>query len=195
MKAYSYVVDICKEKFPFSIGDEIGYGAQGQVFNIEGTNKVIKFSYSFFYQDIDHDYVDANEVINFIIRERPSYCVGIFETGKLRSGVRVVQNGTQNYTIYYTIQEKLVNLSDDEKKVFKTICQLLNDELELKRDIGDVLTELSAWFSFDKEKVLNFYNDIVKMPIHHNDLHRRNFMKDALGNYKLIDFDLARLVK
>lgn len=195
MKAYSYVADICKEKFSFIIGKEIGYGAQGQVFDIEGTNKVIKFSYSFFFQDVDYDYLHASEVINFIIQERPNYCVGIFETGKLRSGVRAVENGTQNYTIYYTIQEKLANLSDDEKKVFKTICQLLNDELELKRDIKDILTELSEWFSFDKEKILNFYNDIVGMPILHNDLHRRNFMKDECGNYKLIDFDLARLVK
>lgn len=198
MKAYSLVEDICKQKFDFRIGKEIGYGAQGQVFDIEEhPDQVIKIATLYDidpYSDLDQVFDKLQLVYKFLIDNRFDNVVKVYRFGRLRTDSRPTVSTPQDYIIYYSIQEKLQPLSDDEKKLFKTICQAINGELELERTIEEIVVELGAWLKFDSEKVIKFYNALGSLPIENNDFHRRNILKDAEGNFKLIDFDLAKLV-
>lgn len=198
MNAYSFVEGICKEKFDFKIGKEIGWGAQGQVFEIEDQPKrVIKISILYDvdpYLDLDIVFDKIQKVYKYVCSHQASNLGKIYEFGRLRTGSRNTVNGLQDYIVYYSIQEKMESLSDDEKKVFKTICQALNDELELERTIEDIVKELGAWLKFDSEKIMKFYYSLGDLPFDHNDLRCQNILKDVNGNFRLIDFDLAEFV-
>lgn len=198
MKAYSFVEDICKERFDFKIGKEIGYGAQGQVFEIEECpTRVIKISILYDvdpHLDLDIVFEKIQAVYEYVCSHQENNLGKIYEFGRLRTGSRPTANGPQDYIVYYSIQEKLASLSDDEKKVFKTICQALNDELELERTVEDIVKELSKWLKFDSEKTIKFYYSLGDLPFEHNDLRRQNILKDVNGNFRLIDFDLAEFV-
>ena len=194
MKAFSYVRDIIS--FPFTIGPEIGYGAQGQVFEIvEDPTRVIKFSILYdvkFGSSLEFIFNKIKTIYNFIKNNPHDNVVRIFEFGELLSSSRVTVDGDQKFIVYYSIQEKLQTLSIDEKKVFKTVCDYHNGDLDCERALKQLLLEQAEWLDFDCEKVLSFYDSIHKYPIDNCDFRRRNIMKDTLS-FKLIDFDLSEI--
>src|SRR5271165_5683341 len=104
MKAFSYVKDIVN--FPFSIGDELGFGAQGQVFSIkEYSDKIIKFSIVYDVDpvlEIEKVYNNIYNVYNFVIENNISGIVKIFEFNKLLENTRSTVCGLQKYIVYYS---------------------------------------------------------------------------------------------
>lgn len=90
---------------------------------------------------------------------------------------------------YAVVMEKLVPLSEDENKVFKSIVMEYNGGIALGAAMKH-LEELHEWLDFDKEKVVGFYREVNALPMVHRDFHRRNIMKDGSGNFKMVDFEL-----
>lgn len=202
MKFAELIEPKLKDKFTFCLGQELGYGAQGNVFAInDHPDRVIKlsFMYDIHDQTIDSKFESVSKVYNYILDTKPSGLVRIYDFGHLTDGTREVfssikeQKKFQKIIIYYSIQEKLQQLSEDEKKVFKTICQLWRSELELKRPLEEVIAEQAVFLEFNQIKVNKFVKQVTNSPVDNRDMHRRNIMKDHDGNFKMIDFDLAQL--
>lgn len=180
-----------------SVGKLLDRGAQGKVFEIiNQPDRIIKLSILYDVdpnQNLNNVFNRIERVYNFVIKHRPSNVVSIHDFGRLIEGKRETVYGPQRYIVYYSIQEKLLPLAEEEKKVFKTICQSVNNELNLTRPLEDILNELSCWFEFNKLKINAFMKQLSECKINNNDFHRRNIMKDASGNFKVIDMDLATL--
>lgn len=196
MNKESFARSIVKEKFNLDVQEEIGIGAQGTVFSIKNTSNVIKISALYDwnkYKNFENEYENISQVYNFIINNKPINVVSIFEFNKIHDGLRKTYNGEQRYIIYFSIQERLNNLTEDEKKVFKTVCQSVNNELDSSHSIEAILKDLSSWYDFDLNKIIIFYNSLKQSRIEHKDFHIGNIMKDKNNNYKMIDFDLAQL--
>ncbi len=202
MKFAELIEPKLKDKFTFSLGQEIGYGAQGNVFVInDHPERVMKISFMYDIHDetIESKFESVSKIYNYIKDNNPSGLVRIYDFGHLTDGTREVysyikdQKKFQKIIIFYSIQEKLQQLSEDEKKVFKTICQLWRSELELKRPLEEVIAEQAVFLDFNQAKVNEFVKHITDCPVDNRDKHRRNVMKDSDGNFKMIDFDLAQL--
>lgn len=195
MKVLSYIKDNNKQ-LPFELGDELGYGADGQVFSLKtDISRVIKLS--IIYQDdksLIQEFDEVKEKFNYLINRNIKHLAKVFEFKFLLAGARKTINGDQNYILYYTVLEKLNKISEDESKVLKTLCDSYNKKFEINKSVIQIINELQNWLSFDKEKVLEFYWFLTNCPVKHNDVHRRNIMKDDYGNFKLIDFDRMTMV-
>jgi thiamine kinase-like enzyme len=194
-----------------SVGKFIDDGAQGKVYNIkEHRNKIVKISMLY-----DRDVSPIEEIfsniqnIYFWIKDNPQdVLVKIFEFGKLTEGERPFYPfiKDQKYISYFSIQEKLIKLSVVEEKVFRNLAynmtqyyhtdepfftQNLADDPLFYKNLPDFLKSLKEKFDFDQNKILNFYSNLEKLQIYHNDFRPENIMKDKKGNFKLIDFDLS----
>jgi serine/threonine protein kinase len=181
------------------LGNEVGAGSDGQVFDIKGTNKVIK--YCILYQDYSNDlHFKFEEIMKAICNIRdynPNICARVYEFDFIAYGSRRVFRGLdQKYVMYYYIMEKLSKISEDEKKVFHTILSH-EDRGIIKnfkdKELKEILFGLSRGLDFDEERVIIFYNNLKNSPIQHLDIHVRNIMKDSEGNYRLIDFDRVNI--
>jgi hypothetical protein len=200
---------LCANLIPVDTGEVLGYGADGDVHVIkDNPNQVIKFAklYESFCEDDPID-IQLNNIIgvldyiqNFQIKcfaKVYSYnYLGTFDRHQVyeEGGKELVRR--QRFALYYYIMERLHKISDDEKKVFHSIiCHEDRgyDKNYSIKTIESMLNGMEPYFSFDKEKVLIFCININKAPIKHNDLHKRNIMKDDNGNYKLVDFDRATI--
>jgi hypothetical protein len=180
-----------------SIGDELGYGVHGQVFDLKGPKgRVIKFTklYDNPIYPLDNAFRENKKVYQFLMKHDYPCFAKVFDMQFIAKEQRKTVDGLQDFIIYYSILEKLLPLEEDEKKVFKTICAIHNQDIENNKPVPELLDELSEWFSFDKERAIKFWNALKSSPIHHNDVHRRNIMKDSFNNYKLVDFDKATLL-
>lgn len=193
-------------KINFTLGSEIGFGgADGQVFEIlNSPNKVIKISV--LYDDfnstltLEDKYANVSNTLEFLKNKTPLEYACVYEheyLGKYNRPFYEKQDG-QDYILYYYIMEKLNKISEDEKKVFHSILSH-EDRNAVKNfsflKIKKMLSGLSMGLDFDKEKIILFYESIQTSKIKHLDLHPRNIMKDNSGNFKLIDFDRANVLK
>jgi len=183
----------------YDLGAEIGYGADGQVFELlEDNNRVIKLSilYNYSDQDIDDCYDQIVKTLSYIQEHRPDPCVRVYEHGCLYRGQRDTYIGTQDFIIYYYVMEKLNKISEDEKKVFHSIIS--HEDLGIKKNFSesvlkDMLVGMGRGLDFDMEKVLLFDNNIRNSKVRHNDIHIRNIMKTGAGDFRLIDFDRVKI--
>ena len=177
-------------RFPFKINKELGSGADGQVFSLKkDLNKVIKLSIIFGESEAEvtdnFDSIKSN--YNYLISNCFKNIAQVFEIGYVVSGKRV-GGYSGNYLIYYSVMEKLSEPSPEELKVLNTVCHSFFCKEKL--NVLDIkLKELNNYFSFDKKKIIEFYKFLRNCPIHHNDIHDKNIMKDDCGNFKLVDFD------
>lgn len=194
MKALSYIQENNKT-IPFELGDELGYGADGQVFSLKSDyDKVLKLSV--IYQNdinLNHHFDAVSKKLSFIMKLDSKHLAKVFEFNFLFLGNRNTINGPQKYLVYYTLLEKLNKFTEDEGKVLKTLCDIYNNKFGKNKPFIQSCNELQNWLLFDREKVLDFYKFLIHCPVKHNDVHRRNIMKDNLGNFKLIDFDRMTL--
>lgn len=175
-----------------NLGQSLGYGAHGEVFEVLGdSDKAIKLSvlYDAYDTPIDHMFNNILQVHTYLKGKCIFPLASIYEFAKISEGSRDTVDGKQKYITYYCVMERLLPLKEDDKKVLKTICDIYNKNVEQKKPIKNILKELSCWFDFDQHKVLEFYDALVKCPISHNDVHRRNILKDKYNNFKLVDFD------
>lgn len=196
MNVFNICQTFCPETTPHFIGEKIGDGADGEVFNFID-NKVIKFSIIYQYDlDIHHIYSNIEKILLYLQSFQPSTHARVYEYKYLGTCARKTVNGFQPYIFYYYVMEKLNKLSEDEKKIFHTI--LSHEDKNIIKDysskkIKEMLKGLSRGLDFDEKKVTFFCNNFRKTMVQHNDIHVRNIMKDALGNFKLIDFDRCEM--
>jgi RIO-like serine/threonine protein kinase len=173
------------------LGEEIGYGADGQVFLLN--DLVIKYSVYF---DKDYtNYKKLKQLFDFIKNDDSNLFVKLFSFDYLLSGERDFYTRKQKYIICSCTMEKLIPLNEDEKKVFHTTISH-EDGNKLKpitNNTFDMIKELHNFLSFDYNKMIEFHKKLQTSKINHNDLHVRNVMKDSNNNYKLIDFDRDEL--
>lgn len=183
-------------QIPFILGDELGYGSDGQCFEICGLNdKVIKISGAYSYEPFYNcQYTETSKVLDYlIINDDPAY-VRVHAHMFLGSFPYPIKDGKCN--LYYYTMDKLKKISEDEKKVFHTI--LSHEDKNIVKNysppqIKKILSELHRGLDFDFKKITFFCDSLRASKVHHQDLHIRNVMKDLQGNFKLVDLDRAQL--
>lgn len=189
------LLNFCKsfENFPKDIIKEIGYGADGKVYDFD--DKVVKISFS-----IENDYLNKSKIYNYL-KNNEHKCfakvydfnfLGIIEQERKYKGIQCDYDYSSYYEVCFSILEKLDKISDDEKKVFHTL--LCHEDMNRKKDssfknIKSITSSLSKGLEFSEEKVLYFCTQYKTCAVKHNDIHVRNIMKDKFNNFKLIDFD------
>lgn len=194
------VLNICKkycpDKLPLNLSNKLGDGADGEVFELHDSNKVIKLGvlYEQDNANIKKQYSSIVKALEYIKAIAPPEYGRVHEHEYLGEFERPVfgNNTHQKYILYYYIMEKLDKLSDDEKKVFHSILSHEDQNLQKSFNllkVSSMLDGMSKGLDFNKEKVMSFYEKVMNSSINHNDLHPRNIMKDKNGSYKLIDFD------
>jgi serine/threonine protein kinase len=194
----------CPEKIPVKTAERLGHGgADGETFAIKNDpTKAIKFSiiYDRFSQSPISIYQkEIAPTLDFIMTVKPTICATVYEYGYLGEYVREMpywKDGYQNFVIHYCIMEKLLPLTEDEKKVFHTLIS--HEDRKIKKDlspekIGETLRGLARGLDFDAEMIILFCEQMRKTNFSHSDIHPRNILKDTNGHYKFIDFDRAIL--
>jgi RIO-like serine/threonine protein kinase len=184
----------------YRIGEEIGYGADGQVFNLlDFEDWVIKLSVLYDNRVCENPaYENIRDVLSFIEKGNESVCVRVHEHKYIGSGTEKTPLGERNYILYYYVMDRLNKISEDEKRVFHSI--LSHEDRNIKKyyslaSVTDMLRGMQRGLDFDYNKVFNFYRNVRVSKLNHQDLHVRNIMKDNDGNFKLIDFDRATIGK
>ncbi len=206
MRALDLSRNLCKERIPKEIGDLLGEGADGDVYRIKNTsNIVIKFCK--LYEDDDSFEKNLDSILGILsyLEQNPiNTFAKIFEYGVLgtfdRKQIYYIGNKElerqQKFTLYYYTMEHLNKISEDEKRVFHSIIchedRGIPKELSLST-IDKMLDGMGRALDFDKNKIMYFCKNIRNLPVTHNDIHKRNIMKDNDGNFKLVDFDRASL--
>ena len=189
----------CPNKIPSNLSTKLGDGADGEVFLLNGEDdKVIKLSILVdYWEDYNLIFSNIENVFRFLMHEQPSTYARVFNFSKLTESFRYLHDGSkQNFILYSYVMEKCFPLSEDEKKVFHSI--LSHEDLGIEKNyseerVKEMLSGMARGLDFDEERIIFFYGNFKKVPIHHRDLHVRNIMKDAFGNFKLVDFDRTTL--
>jgi serine/threonine protein kinase len=195
--------NLCPTQIPVVPGTKLGDGSDGEVFEIEDDPyKVIKFC--IFYDNFDcdaaiHYAVHTKPNLNYLIGNPSSIYARVYaheHMGSFSRDFMSSTSGKQSFVLYYYIMEKLNKISEDEKKVFHSI--LSHEDRGIDKNfpvekVTEMLQGLSRGLDFDSKRVIFFYEQLISGPIIHMDLHPRNIMKDAEGNFKLIDFDRIQL--
>lgn len=192
---------LCPEKLPVELGDKLGDGSDGEVFNIIGQpDRVIKLSilYEYRFEGLS-DYENIKRVIEYVQVSKPQPYVHVYEHGYLTTSSRKMVDWyreEQLYLIYYYLMEKLNCISEDEKKLFHSLLSH-EDNNKIKsfsdKKIARMLRGMRRGLDFDEEKVILFCQDLKSAPLNHLDLNPRNIMKDNQGNFKLVDLDRCEL--
>lgn len=192
---------LCPDKIPVIVGAKLGDGADGEVFDIlDDADKVIKFCV--IYQTgkipIPNAYKYVSNVLDTLISNPSPTYARVYSHAWMGKFSRDIQRSPfkQSYILYYYIMEKLYKTTEDERKVFHSIIS--HEDQGKRKDfpldkIKEMLIGLAQGLDFDEEKVIFFYNNFKKSPVVHLDIHPRNIMKNAAGNFKLIDFDRAEM--
>ena len=181
----------------FRLGKLLGKGVHGEVFELQDDpTKAIKIawaplsiSFSPALQTIQKKYnlkqfsfSEIEQTYKFLLHHRIPILATLYSFETL-----IAEETLQQYAV---IMEKLLPLSDDEHRVFESLCREYNGELGNGKFLTH-LQELHQWLDFSYVKIFEFYKKVAKLPIIHRDFNRRNIMKDNDGNFKLIDFELV----
>lgn len=208
MLALSLCKELCANKIPISVGPIIGYGANGDVHEIiNDPNKAIKLCKLFDlfdqqlliskYKKIETilNYIKSNHIDTYARVHDYGY-LGTFNRSQVMYRGKIESSRQQEFILYYYIMEKLLKISDDEKKIFHSILSH-EDRGIIKNyspaNIKKMLDGMSLGLDFDMERVIFFCENLNTSGIKHNDLHARNILKNINGEFKLIDFDECTL--
>lgn len=185
----------CPHLIPYNVGNKLGDGADGEVFDIIGApEQVIKFCVLYEYSSyVEEVYEKTSQVLHTLMSENTGVYARVYEYGKLGVYSRFVWgNQQQRFILYYYVMEKLQKISEDERRVFHTLVS--HEDQNKQKDFTlekskKILAGLARSLDFDAERVTFFCENFRKSSVHHLDIHPRNIMKDSIGNFKLIDFD------
>lgn len=187
-------------QLPYKLGDEIGYGADGQVFNIANDPyKVIKLCilYERDNFDLSKELYIRERVLSYLIDNPSRVYANVYDYVKLGDGERPwLGNQKQKYIIYYYVMEKLEELSKDEARVFHSV--LSHEDRGVVKNLSpkklkEILAGLKIGLDFPEENIIFFIEELKRSKVRHLDLHQRNVMKTSFGEFKMIDFDRAML--
>lgn len=208
MKAFSLSKELCPDRIPVLPGKYLGDGADGDVYLIANSpDKVIKFVVLYEgKEDIDRLFLHRMNVLSYLQNNPHQSLAEIFSYGYLgfsyRNQIRYDSKDNeyiykQKYILYYYIMERLLPISEDEKKVFYSSISH-RDMGDLRQEysimeIENAINDMASYLVFDKSKAIDFCKNIIALPFNHRDIHERNIMKDKSGNFKLIDFDRTSL--
>jgi len=195
--------NLCPDQIPVVPGERLGDGADGEVFEIKDEpDKVIKFCIFYDNDDCDaaiHYFEHTVPNLKYLINNPMPICARVYahmSMGSFRRDFASSKSGKQSFVLYNYIMEKLQKISEDEKKVFHSILSHEDRGIEKNftvEKVTEMLQGLSRGLDFDAERVIFFYEKLISGSLIHMDLHPRNIMKDAEGNFKLIDFDRVQL--
>jgi serine/threonine protein kinase len=178
------------QPIPYTLGEEIGSGADGRVFEIPNKpNLVCKIGLLYEEENIEKEWLCRRQVLDYLFQNPSPIHVQVYEFGKLEGGVcpKIAQ-----YAETYCIMQRLEPLSNDENKVFHSI--LSHEDRGIVKNfstkkLAEILQGLKKGLDFPEQQVMLFIEELKRSPIRHQDLHPRNIMKDDFGNYRLIDLD------
>jgi hypothetical protein len=180
-------LQLCQEVFPEALqykhSNRIGYGSDGEVFDlIDKPNVVIKFC-AIFEDSEEKEFAAINILQQLIIQPLSFYAQPFFFSYLGRY---------KEHILYFYTMEKLLSLSEDEQKVFHTLLShedrnLVKNYSPAERQV--ILQNLRRGLDFDEGRVSLFVDKLNNSPVQHLDIHTRNIMKDANGNFKMIDLD------
>jgi serine/threonine protein kinase len=191
---------LCPERIPVTVGARLGDGADGEVFEIIGRpDRVIKFCvlYETGSTKLENTYKYTTRVLDHLITDPSPVFAHVYVHTLMGQYTRTVWgNKKQRYLLYYYMMEKLQKITEDERRVFDSIVS--HEDRGKKKNfspkrIKEMLSGMALGLDFDAEKVTFFCESFKKSPVAHLDIHPRNIMKDAAGNFKLIDFDRAEM--
>lgn len=191
---------LCPERIPVTVGARLGDGADGEVFEIIGrSDRVIKFCvlYETGSIKLENQFNYIDKVLSHLASNQSPVFARVYTHALMGQYSRVAWgNKKQRYVLYYYIMEKLEKITDEERKVFDSIVS--HEDRGKKKNfsperIKEMLSGMALGLDFDAEKVTFFCENFKKSPVAHLDIHPRNIMKDAAGNFKLIDFDRAEI--
>jgi hypothetical protein len=164
--------------FPsLNLGSLLAKGVDGSVYDIVGNPEwVIKVC-------SPPEESRLGIILDYLLFYRPNHCASIIGYQKLDGMIAIVM-------------ERLLPIDTDEVKVLTTLIS--HEDANKSKSLDDqriipLIDGLSKGMSFSQEKMLAFIRAIVSSPLQHGDLHPRNVMKDAAGNFKLIDFDRSTI--
>lgn len=203
MKSYQFIQQLCPDRNSIQPGKLIGSGFHGEVFEVENqTDRVVKFS------KVSEDMCasrgtleqfqeNLHRVLAYQLRHDYACFVRVFSFNFLYSGEiswhpAANRLGMQKFILYSTVMEKLVPMSEDENKLFSTLCPMINENVS---GTEWLVKQQADWLDFDFKKVMTFLNQIKHSPIEQQDFQRFNVMKDVSGNFKVIDFDFTKLIR
>lgn len=199
MKSLSLIQNICPNVLPVMPSNKIGEGADGEVFDIQGDpNKVIKCAIIYeYFIPVNQEIERIENVARHLINTCPPAYVHVHTFETVTQFIRKTVSGHQKYFLYYYIMDKCLKISEDEKKVFHSI--LSNEDKNLKKNyplskIVTMLNGMSMGLDFNMKKVLSFCEAIQNSEIDNTDINPRNIMKNAIGDFKLIDFDRSSII-
>jgi hypothetical protein len=193
MNSIKYLTDKSKTLLSsYSFNKELGQGSDGQIFDLG--NQVIKLCILFDVFDIslEKKYDQISLSLDYIYKNKPSAYCPIFKYGFLDSSFRIVNNCPQKYILYYYVMEKLFSLSEDERRVFHSL--LSHEDRGIVKPLcsarfDEMMGGLRQALDFDVTRVKLFCDNIRASKLKHLDLVPRNIMKNANGDFLLIDFD------
>jgi hypothetical protein len=180
---------------PFSLGEEIGRGADGQLFNYQ--DKVLKLSiiFDYPYAPYEKEYERIKSVLSYLINRVPSTYARVSEFGDIFRGKRE----EQRFIVFYSLIEKCFPLSEDERKVFHSLVS--HEDAGRRKNYSlieaiNISFALSKGLDFNIEKVILFlFRLSINNEIRHNDICPRNIMKNKFGDFVLIDFDRVSCIQ
>lgn len=198
MSAFEKFKQISKEPIPL-VGERLGEGTQGEVFSLlDDPNKVIKFAYLESKKD---KCTGKNEVIKssflsvmgYLKKHYFSCFPKVYHYGVL--DIYNDKSYSGNVHLSFSVVEKLEKLSEDEAFMIESIVSHIENccsdleriEFIIRRHCDNYNINLNI------KKFMRFYTQLICVPVIHNDMCGSNFMIDEYGDYKLIDFDRARL--
>jgi hypothetical protein len=182
---------------PFDLSQSLGGGSDGEVFSLSDTAAVkltVLSDWADKGLDLHEEYARIWWVLHQVRDRRPPYLVRVYDLNVLTYGTLMPQD--HPYLVYYCRMEKLLPLTEDEQKVFQTI--LSHEDRHLRHDYNEkeldgVLEGLAKGLDFSIAGVRLLYWQVRSGQFQHLDLHTRNVMKDAGGNFRLVDLDRLKL--
>jgi serine/threonine protein kinase len=197
MLVLSLCQTFCSDKIPY-VTQKLGDGADGEVFNIlDATDQVIKLSVLYEYAAetltvVEYYQQKIAPVLDFLVAHPVEGFARVYSHQYLGVYDRPAGHNEEQFVLYNYVMEKLNHISGDERRVFSSILSH-EDSGTIKNyslaKIKKILQGLACGLDFDEKKVILFCENLHQAPVRHLDIHTRNIMKDASGNFKLIDFD------
>lgn len=185
----------CPDRLPANLGERLGDGADGEVFALTNqSDRVIKLGVILqrTSRSPEDTYQDMKEVLSALVDRQSNAYVRVHEYGELYRGSRPWGDGMQNFLLYYYTMDKLRELMPDERAVFAAILE--HPDRIISSNCNPAVLErfLQEWcggLDIDRPRVMLLFDRYQSAAIEHQDLHQRNIMKDADGDYKLIDIE------